>query len=313
MGFLFSPRPSGWLAWIPGLLYTIAALLDFVDGYLARRLDQGTRLGEILDMNFDGLGVLTATLLVVQYRQVPLWYLLVGLARYIFLFGLWIRRRLGLEIFALPPDPSRRAQAGLQMGYIFVMLWPVFSPPGTHFAAILFSLPFLSGFLWDWLTVSGVVNRPVSARRWEVRLSSLRRFAVTWLPIVFRLGVAALAWVMSTGWQIAGESRQDLFFRAENGVNGWLVLLEWVVWGFIVGGVAGRISAIVGLCLLGVHQIHSPLMIEQYWLALLYAGILYFGTGKLSLWKPEDWLIYQRAGEKTGLQGAARQKTKGEV
>ena len=64
-GFLFSPWPQGWLAWIPGLLYTIAALADLFDGYLARKFNQETLLGEKLDLSLDGLGVLIASTLLV--------------------------------------------------------------------------------------------------------------------------------------------------------------------------------------------------------------------------------------------------------
>ncbi|RIK34183.1 MAG: hypothetical protein DCC57_24485, partial [Chloroflexi bacterium] len=35
-GFLFAPRPPGWLAWMPALLYTVARLVDYIDGYVAR-------------------------------------------------------------------------------------------------------------------------------------------------------------------------------------------------------------------------------------------------------------------------------------
>jgi len=44
-GFLFSPWPTGFLAWLPCLLYLTAYLLDFFDGYYARRTDQVTLLG----------------------------------------------------------------------------------------------------------------------------------------------------------------------------------------------------------------------------------------------------------------------------
>src|SRR5512139_3773917 len=63
-GFLFSPSPEGRLAWLPGILYTVAALVDFLDGALARMTNHATRLGEILDMYFDGLGMLAATALI---------------------------------------------------------------------------------------------------------------------------------------------------------------------------------------------------------------------------------------------------------
>src|SRR3990172_12262977 len=57
-GFLFSPLPPGGMAWLPGLIYTLAAIADLFDGYLARRSNQVTQLGEKLDMSLDGLGVL---------------------------------------------------------------------------------------------------------------------------------------------------------------------------------------------------------------------------------------------------------------
>ena len=51
-GFLFSPWPTGFLAWLPCLLYLTAYLLDFFDGYYARRTDQVTLLDGKLDLEF---------------------------------------------------------------------------------------------------------------------------------------------------------------------------------------------------------------------------------------------------------------------
>jgi CDP-diacylglycerol---glycerol-3-phosphate 3-phosphatidyltransferase len=71
-GFLFSPWPnSSWKAWLPGLLYTLAALPDFVDGTAARLTNHITKLGETLDISIDSLGVLSVSLLSIQYGQVP--------------------------------------------------------------------------------------------------------------------------------------------------------------------------------------------------------------------------------------------------
>jgi len=63
LGFLFLPQPASWLAWLPGILYILSDTADFFDGYVARVTQHATRLGEILDMSFDGLGVLAAVLL----------------------------------------------------------------------------------------------------------------------------------------------------------------------------------------------------------------------------------------------------------
>ena len=153
LGFLFSPAPQGWLVWAPGVLYTLVCLADFLDGYLARVTNHVTRLGEALDMSFDGVGVLGAVLLAIQYGQLPAWYITVGMARYLFLAGMWLRQRGGKVNYPLPPSIRRRGLAGLQMGFLAVMLWPIFSPPGTYIAAALFGLPFLISFLFDWLFV----------------------------------------------------------------------------------------------------------------------------------------------------------------
>ncbi|NJN55524.1 MAG: CDP-alcohol phosphatidyltransferase family protein [Anaerolineae bacterium] len=81
-GFLFSPWPAGWVGWLPAILYTIADVADYLDGYAARITNHATRLGERLDMEFDGLGLAVVTLLAVWMGQLPGWYLLIGLARY---------------------------------------------------------------------------------------------------------------------------------------------------------------------------------------------------------------------------------------
>ena len=129
VGFIVSPQPQGWLAWMPGVLYTLVCIADFLDGYLARVTDQVTGLGERLDLSLDGLGVLIASVLVVQYGQAPRWFVLVGLARYLFLAGIWIRKQLGMAVFDLPPSNFRRGIAGLMMDFMAVLLFPIFSPP----------------------------------------------------------------------------------------------------------------------------------------------------------------------------------------
>ncbi|MGB5061590.1 MAG: CDP-alcohol phosphatidyltransferase family protein, partial [Candidatus Promineifilaceae bacterium] len=98
-GFILSPWPGGFLAWIPAILYMTADIADYLDGYAARVAHHATRLGEILDMEYDGLSVLIVTLLAVWFGQLPLWYLPLGLARYLFVFGLWLRARRGLPIY----------------------------------------------------------------------------------------------------------------------------------------------------------------------------------------------------------------------
>ncbi|MCL7418071.1 MAG: CDP-alcohol phosphatidyltransferase family protein [Halalkalicoccus sp.] len=154
-GFLVLPRPTESLVWLPAVLYGTAALADYVDGTIARLTDHTTTLGARLDTEFDALGILIAPLLAVVYGQLPLWYLSVSAARYLFVLGRWLRRRRGLPVSSLPPRRSRRLLAGLQMAFSTLVLSPVVSPPATTVAAVLVAVPFVVGFVRDWLYVSG--------------------------------------------------------------------------------------------------------------------------------------------------------------
>lgn len=280
-GFLFSPRPLGWLAWVPGLLYTIAALVDILDGYLARVTNHATLLGEHLDMSLDGAGVLIASALAVQYGQVPFWYLLVGLSRYLFLAGIWIRERLHRQIHPLPPSAHRRAIAGLQMGFLAVILLPLFSPPGTYLAAALIALPFLVSFLKDWLYVSGILKPDRSDS------SKVIQFAAQWLPLLLRFAAVLLVFVTII---YNARAHPDSNFLET------IIILEIITALLILTGVAGRAAAIAGLVLLGFNQMAAALSLPQYALVIIYIAIIYLGTGPLSLWTPENRLIRQRAG-----------------
>jgi CDP-diacylglycerol--glycerol-3-phosphate 3-phosphatidyltransferase len=304
LGFMWQPWPEGWLAWLPATLYTLACLADFLDGYLARVTNHATRMGEMLDMNIDGLGVLAASLLAIQYGQVPVWYLLVALARYIFLGGIWLRKRLGKPVYDLQPSARRRAFAGVQMGFLFFILMPVFSPPGTHIAAALFAIPFLIGFMIDWLAVSGTVKQaPTLETAARLQPSALQALLFVWLPVALRLLTAVLSAYQLAAFMLAysgsgGSAPASQILTANAGLL-VIVLAQGVVIVLLTVGAGGRVAAIAGLCLLGIQQFYTILTPLQILLAALYTAILYLGTGSLSLWKPEELLIYRRAGEQT--------------
>lgn len=278
-GFLFLPPPQHWLIWLPGILYVLADASDFFDGYVARITGRVTRLGEILDLSFDGLGVLVASLLAVQYGQAPAWYLAVAFARPLFLAGLWLRRRSGLPVYELPTNMTRRIFAGLQMGFLAVILLPLFSPPGTHIAAALFALPLLAGFLRDWLFVSGALQ--------PGRLpEALQNIFSRWTPLALRLAVLALNLMIMASW--SDRSAADILVL--NLVNATLV-------GLVVLGIMPRTTSIFALSMLGFYQMVSPLSAAQMILAVVYTTIIYFGGGRLSLWTPEEKLFQRHAGE----------------
>jgi len=71
--FLFGARNHSTLAYpIAGLLFAAAAITDSLDGYLARRLGQTTRLGAFLDPVADKLIVAVALVLIVSRDPRPI-------------------------------------------------------------------------------------------------------------------------------------------------------------------------------------------------------------------------------------------------
>jgi CDP-diacylglycerol--glycerol-3-phosphate 3-phosphatidyltransferase len=289
-GFLVLPRPPGWLGWLPGLLYISAALIDLFDGYAARRMGQVTLLGADLDMGLDGLGMLLASGLAVQYGQTAGWFLLVGLARYLYVAGLWLRQRRGLPIHALPSSNTRRPFAGAMMGFVGMVLLPVFTPPVTQLAAVAFALPLLAGFLRDWLVVSGAVKSLDGSVP-----GLLARRAGRWLPVALRLLVVGLiiAWLSGSAHHLfAPGAGAPVFFARTAVVLGCIGMF------LLALGAAGRLAALSVLVAAGLRLSQAgftPLLLMVF---LVSIALFYLGTGALSLWTPEDRLIYRRLGER---------------
>lgn len=279
IGFLFTPRPFGWLAWAPGALFLSGALLDYLDGYVARITGQSTRLGERLDMQWDSVGVMVAVMLTVKYGQAPFPYLLVGFARYLYLIGLWLHRRWGGVAADLPPSRFRRATSGMQMGFLAVILLPVFAPPATQIAAALFMLPTMVSFARDFLHVTGLRDATAPAR------PGLWRRAAAWLPLVLRAALIGLLASLILSRVSPGAPLPGLVLVAAVAIPALLL------------GITGRLAALAVVLAAG-FGLRAGLNEWRLWAVLLCAILLFFiGTGKYSLWTPEDWLIDHRAGE----------------
>ena len=154
-GSLSTGSVAGSLTWVPAVLFGFAAAGDVVDGALARATDSVSNLGARLDTEMDGLTVLFGTLGVVAAGRVPTVFLLVGLARYAFVFGIWRRERRGLAVYDLPPSQLRRLLGGAAMVTIWVALLPVVPSEWSWMLAAVVLIPFIFNFTLDWLAVSG--------------------------------------------------------------------------------------------------------------------------------------------------------------
>lgn len=97
-----STRPDLATAVVAGIALT--AILDGVDGWLARRSGMASALGARLDMETDALLVLVASILVWQFGKAGVWVLVGGLMRYVFVASgrilPWMRGKLSPTVRA---------------------------------------------------------------------------------------------------------------------------------------------------------------------------------------------------------------------
>lgn len=80
-------QPTVAMRWTVLGIFLLAAGTDWVDGYLARRLNQVTELGKFLDPLVDKLLVLAPLLALVELGQVPAWGVFMILARELTIAG----------------------------------------------------------------------------------------------------------------------------------------------------------------------------------------------------------------------------------
>lgn len=85
------------------VVYLMAMMTDAVDGILARRLNQITALGKLLDPLADKLSLLVLIGLFVADGQIPLWVLTVILLKEVLLIiGSGVALKRGIVVYALP-------------------------------------------------------------------------------------------------------------------------------------------------------------------------------------------------------------------
>ena len=86
--------------WPAMIIFAIASLTDFVDGYIARHYDQTSDFGKFLDPLADKLLVTAAMLIFVQWGRMPAWAVMVVLAREFAVSGLRMVAATGGKVLA---------------------------------------------------------------------------------------------------------------------------------------------------------------------------------------------------------------------
>lgn len=74
--------------WFALVIFAVASLTDFVDGYIARHYNQTSDFGKFLDPLADKLLVTAAMLVFVQWDRMPSWVVMIVLTREFAVSGL---------------------------------------------------------------------------------------------------------------------------------------------------------------------------------------------------------------------------------
>lgn len=150
LGLLYHPTATQ--RWLAMAIFLLAAGTDWLDGYLARRLNQVTELGKFLDPLVDKLLVLAPLLALVELQQVPAWGVFLIVTREITIAG-W-RVNPALQAGAVPgANLWGKAKTVVQIAAIALLIAPL--PPAWHlptqllfWAAVALTLG--SGLLYLW-------------------------------------------------------------------------------------------------------------------------------------------------------------------
>lgn len=164
-------------------LFLGAALTDYLDGHLARRRDQVTRLGQLLDPIADKLLISAALISLVENRLAPAWAVVIIIGREFAVTGLRsIAAADGVVISA-----SKMGKFKMLLQVLTVALLIASSVAGRPPVAN-FGLPFPAIQFWTvpelrtaWQHVLGA--EPTTASDWQVLLYTAGR-ALLWLVVI---------------------------------------------------------------------------------------------------------------------------------
>ena len=111
VGFLSTSTHWGDVAALT--LFIIASLTDWLDGYLARKLNQMTNFGKLMDPLADKVLVASALVCLIPLRALPAWVVIVIITREFLITGL--RQIAASQGVILPADPLGKHKTAWQL------------------------------------------------------------------------------------------------------------------------------------------------------------------------------------------------------
>ncbi len=159
------PTPDN--RWLCVGIFVVAAGTDWVDGYLARKLDQVTELGKFLDPLVDKLLVLGTLLALIELQLVPAWGVFIILARELAIAGWRVNPKLTGNSSISGANIWGKLKTVAQIIAISVLIAPLSSRWDTasmvlFWLAVAFSL--ISGWIYILPNISSSKEKSLSER-----------------------------------------------------------------------------------------------------------------------------------------------------
>lgn len=140
------------------LLFAIAAGTDWVDGQIARRTHQVSRLGQLLDPAVDRILMISGVVGLFAVGRLPLWIILIVIARDLLLLGggAYLLKRWHTRVAVI--YPGKVATTLLFVGFAALLLnWPILQGLGMFDAAWLPGFNF-EPYSWGiWFVYAGLL------------------------------------------------------------------------------------------------------------------------------------------------------------
>lgn len=139
---IFTQIHISWINYFAALIFVIASVTDFFDGYIARSWDQKTKLGAILDPLADKMLILAAFLGLMMLGRASAWAVYLILVREFFVTGFRVVMASdGVEVAASMAGKVKTVSQMFAVGFL-LMSWP----GGELLLWIAVALTLYSGF-----------------------------------------------------------------------------------------------------------------------------------------------------------------------
>ena len=139
---IFTQIHISWINYFAALIFVIASVTDFFDGYIARCWDQKTKLGAVLDPLADKMLILAAFLGLMMLGRASAWAVYLILVREFFITGFRVVMASdGVEVAASMAGKVKTVSQMFAVGFL-LMSWP----GGELLLWIAVALTLYSGF-----------------------------------------------------------------------------------------------------------------------------------------------------------------------